>query len=186
VVDTSIVNVALTDIQAALGASLTEVSWVVSSYAVANVIILPMAAWLGPAVRQEAIFHLRATDPNVGAAIRMAARKRRPEESSDEELRQLLEQMEALRSIEYRQRLEALGVTVSMSRKGNCWDNAVAESFFATLKTELIHRRRWRNALEVRTALFEYIEVFYTRRRLHSSLDYRTPAAVEQEHLDAA
>lgn len=89
-------------------------------------------------------------------------------------------------SAEYRQRLKALGVTVSMSRTGNCWDNAVAESFFATLKTELVHRRRWRNALELRNALFEYIEVFYNRRRLHSSLDYRTPAAVEQEYLDAA
>jgi transposase InsO family protein len=73
-----------------------------------------------------------------------------------------------------------------MSRTGNCWDNAVAESFFATLKTELVHRRRWRNALELRHALFEYIEVFYNRRRLHSSLDYKTPAAVEQEFLDAA
>lgn len=89
-------------------------------------------------------------------------------------------------SAEYRQRLEALGVTVSMSRTGNCWDNAVAESFFATLKNELVHRRRWRSTLELRAALFEYIEVFYNRRRLHSSLAYRTPAAVEQEYVDAA
>ena len=89
-------------------------------------------------------------------------------------------------STEYRERLRSLGITVSMSRKGNCWDNAVAESFFATLKTELVHRRRWRNALELRTALFEYIEVFYNRRRLHSSLDYKTPAAVDQEYRDAA
>lgn len=89
-------------------------------------------------------------------------------------------------SAEYRQQLQGLGVTVSMSRTGNCWDNAVAESFFATLKNELVHRRRWRSVLELRTALFEYIEVFYNRRRLHSSLDYRTPAAVEQEYLDAA
>jgi len=89
-------------------------------------------------------------------------------------------------SAEYRAQLQTLGVTVSMSRKGNCWDNAVAESFFATLKTELVHRRRWRNALELRAALFEYIEVFYNRRRLHSSLDYKTPAAVEQEYLDVA
>jgi putative transposase len=89
-------------------------------------------------------------------------------------------------SAEYRERLARLGVTVSMSRKGNCWDNAVAESFFATLKSELIHRRRWRDALEVRTALFEYIEVFYNRRRLHSSNDYKTPADVEQEYVDAA
>lgn len=89
-------------------------------------------------------------------------------------------------SVEYRQRLDALGVTVSMSRKGNCWDNAVAESFFASLKSELVHRRAWRNILELRSALFEYIEVFYNRRRLHSSLDYNTPASVEQQYFDAA
>ena len=89
-------------------------------------------------------------------------------------------------SAEYRSRLARLGVTVSMSRTGNCWDNAVAESFFATLKSELIHRRRWRSIVELRQALFEYIEVFYNRRRLHSTLDYKTPAAVEQEYLDAA
>jgi putative transposase len=87
---------------------------------------------------------------------------------------------------EYRGRLQQLGITVSMSRTGNCWDNAVAESFFATLKNELIHRRSWRTITDVRTALFEYIEVFYNRRRLHSSLNYRTPAAVEEEFLDAA
>jgi transposase InsO family protein len=84
-------------------------------------------------------------------------------------------------SAAYREMLAQLGITVSMSRKGNCWDNAVAESFFATLKTELVYRRRWRNRLELRTALFEYIEVFYNRRRLHSSLDYQTPAQVEEK-----
>jgi putative transposase len=89
-------------------------------------------------------------------------------------------------SFEYRQRLAALGITVSMSRKGNCWDNAVAESFFATLKNELIYRRRWRTHHELRTALFEYIEVFYNRRRLHSTLDYRTPAEVEDAYAEAA
>lgn len=89
-------------------------------------------------------------------------------------------------SIEYRARLAALGITTSMSRKGNCWDNAVAESFFSTLKSELVGRRPWRNLLELRTALFEYIEVFYNRRRLHSSLDYKTPAAFEEEFLAAA
>jgi putative transposase len=79
----------------------------------------------------------------------------------------------------YRAVLAELGVTVSMSRKGNCWDNAVAESFFATLKNELVHTRSWPNRLELRAKLFEYIEVFYNRRRLHSSLDYQTPAEVE-------
>lgn len=82
----------------------------------------------------------------------------------------------------YRDELDALGVVVSMSRKGNCWDNAVAESFFATMKRELVHGRRWSNRLELRTALFEYIEVFYNRRRLHSSIGYKTPAEVEQAY----
>jgi putative transposase len=82
-------------------------------------------------------------------------------------------------SAEYRAALAEFGVTVSMSRKGNCWDNAVAESFFATLKKELVHTRSWRSRLAVRTELFEYIEVFYNRRRLHSALDYQTPAEVD-------
>ena len=89
-------------------------------------------------------------------------------------------------STEYRDALRQLAITVSMSRKGNCWDNAVAESFFATLKTELVYRRRWRNRIELRTAVFEYIEVFYNRRRLHSSLDYQTPAEVDESYAEAA
>jgi putative transposase len=86
----------------------------------------------------------------------------------------------------YRDALAEHGIHVSMSRKGNCWDNAVAESFFASLKNELIHRRRWRSRTEVRNAVFEYIEAFYNRRRLHSSLNYRTPAEVEQDYDQAA
>ena len=86
----------------------------------------------------------------------------------------------------YRSRLAHEGITVSMSRKGNCWDNAVAESFFATLKNELIHRRSWTSRLELRSALFEYLEIFYNRRRLHSSINYKTPAQFEQDFADAA
>lgn len=82
----------------------------------------------------------------------------------------------------YRQELAAAGITASMSRVGNCWDNAVAESFFATLKTELVERHRWTGRLALRTALFDYIEVFYNRRRLHSAIAYKTPAQVETEH----
>jgi len=90
-------------------------------------------------------------------------------------------------STEYRTELERLGITASMSRKGNCWDNAVAESFFATLKVELIDRRVWTSQLELRAALFDYIETFYNRRRLHSSIGYKTPAQIEREHeLDCA
>jgi putative transposase len=89
-------------------------------------------------------------------------------------------------SVEYRKRLRELDVTVSMSRIGNCWDNAVAESFFATLKNELIHRRSWPNRHELRNALFQYIDAFYNTRRLHSSLDYKTPADFEKQHLEQA
>jgi putative transposase len=73
-----------------------------------------------------------------------------------------------------------------MSRRGNCWDNAVAESFFATLKSDLVRHKMWRDAAELRAALFEYIEIFYNRQRLHSSLGYRTPAAVEAAFQQAA
>jgi transposase InsO family protein len=86
----------------------------------------------------------------------------------------------------YRSRLSDLGISVSMSRKGNCWDNAVAESFFASLKNELIHRRSWSSRLELRSALFEYLEVFYNRRRLHSFLDYKSPTQFEQDFAAAA
>ncbi len=69
-----------------------------------------------------------------------------------------------------------------MSRKGNCWHNAVAESFFATLKAELVHTRSWASRVELRAEVFEYIEVFYNRQRLHSTLDYKTPAQAESDY----
>ena len=78
--------------------------------------------------------------------------------------------------------LHSHGITVSMSRRGNCWDNAVAESFFATLKTELIYDRIWQSRAEIRAAIFEYIEVFYNRQRLHSTLGYKTPHEIETQH----
>ena len=66
-----------------------------------------------------------------------------------------------------------------MSRRGNCWDNAVAESFFATLKVELVHDAAWATRAAARTALFEYLEVFYNGRRRHSALGYLSPRAFE-------
>ena len=89
-------------------------------------------------------------------------------------------------SVQHREVLAERGITVSMSRRGQCWDNAVAESFFATLKNELVYRRRWATRSDLRNAVFEYIEVFYNRRRLHSSLGYDTPAAVEDRYFAAA
>lgn len=81
--------------------------------------------------------------------------------------------------------LAAHGIDVSMSRKGDCWDNAVAESFFATLKVELVHRRSWPSRHEVRSAVFEHIDVFYNHRRLHSTLHYKTPAQIGPEYHSA-
>ena len=76
----------------------------------------------------------------------------------------------------YRALLKRYGIIQSMSRKGNCLDNAPMESFFSSLKTELVHRTRFRTRKEAKTALFEYIEIFYNRQRRHSSIAYRTPA----------
>jgi putative transposase len=89
-------------------------------------------------------------------------------------------------SAEYRRELAARGIDVSMSRRGNCWDNAVAESFFATLKSELVSRRDWNSRIELREALFEYLDGFYNHHRLHSTLNYKTPAEVERDFVLAA
>src|SRR5918992_4640088 len=76
----------------------------------------------------------------------------------------------------YRAVLERHGLQQSMSRRGNCLDNAPMESFFASLKTERVHQAQFRTRAEAKAAVFEYIEVFYNRQRLHSALGYRTPA----------
>jgi putative transposase len=76
----------------------------------------------------------------------------------------------------YRQVLERHGIKQSMSRKGNCLDNAPMESFFASLKKEHVHHVHFRTRAEARAAVFEYVEIFYNRQRLHSALGYRTPA----------
>lgn len=68
-----------------------------------------------------------------------------------------------------------------MSRKGNCLDNAPMESFFSSLKTELVHRTRFTTRREARAALFEYIKIFYNRQRRHSSIGYRTPAQARMD-----
>jgi len=81
---------------------------------------------------------------------------------------------------QYRLKLDELAIQISMSRKGNCWDNSFAESLFATLKKELVYRRRFRSKEEAKRAIFEYIEVWYNRRRLHSSIGYKTPIQFEE------
>jgi len=81
----------------------------------------------------------------------------------------------------YRRQLTQAGFTLSMSRPGNCWDNAVVESFFATLTKELLIEGPFPTRDEARQAVFEFIEVWYNRRRRHSALGYRTPAEYAQE-----
>jgi len=84
-------------------------------------------------------------------------------------------------SADYRQLLQNHQMLASMSAAGNCYDNASMESFFSTLKTELIHRQPWLTPAEVNGALFDYVETFYNRRRLHSALDYQSPAEFEEQ-----
>lgn len=81
----------------------------------------------------------------------------------------------------FRKLLKNNGFIQSMSRKGNCYDNAVAETFFHTLKTELIKREKYKTREEARRSIFEYIEIFYNRKRLHSAIGYLSP--VEYENL---
>ena len=74
------------------------------------------------------------------------------------------------------------GIIQSMSRKGDCWDNAVAESFFHTLKTELTNHCQFNNQQEAKNVIFEYIEVFYNRIRIHSANNYLAPVEFEEMH----
>jgi putative transposase len=82
---------------------------------------------------------------------------------------------------DYQTALGRQGIVGSMSRRGDCWDNAVAESFFATLKVELVHEALWPTRAAARTALFDYIEVFYNQQRRHSSLGFLSPLAFERQ-----
>ena len=85
-------------------------------------------------------------------------------------------------SAEYQSQLRTHGMICSMSRKGDCWDNAVAESFFSTLKAELVHRTDYVSRSQAQASVFEYIEAFYNRRRRHSALGFTSPV----EHEAAA
>jgi transposase InsO family protein len=117
--------------------------------------------------------HLRAELPI--AALRMALAHRRPAggllHHSDRGVQYASDAYQSL--------LARRGIEPSMSRKGDRWDNAVAESFFSTLKRELVHHERYADHNEARRSLFAYIEVFYNRRRRHSTLGYRSPAEYE-------
>jgi putative transposase len=111
----------------------------------------------------------------AGDALRMALQQRRPAEGllhhSDRGVQYASE--------DYQRLLTGHGMEVSMSGKGDCWDNAVMESFWATLKTELVHQERYQTRVQAEASIFEYIEVFYNRKRLHSSLGYVSPESFE-------
>ncbi|APC07632.1 IS3 family transposase [Neomoorella thermoacetica] len=85
-------------------------------------------------------------------------------------------------SSDYQQLLRQYGFICSMSRKGDCWDNSPMESFFKTLKTELVYHHRFKTRAEAKLEIFEYIEVFYNRFRLHSALGYETPEEFEKNY----
>jgi putative transposase len=89
-------------------------------------------------------------------------------------------------SAAYAQYCVSIGVRRSMGRTGVCWDHAAAESFFATLKNEMYYRRRFATRARARFAVAEYIEVFYNRKRMHSTIGYRTPAQALADHTNAA
>ena len=123
--------------------------------------------------------HLRAE--LVTDALQMALAQRRPERG----LIWHSDQGAQFVSLAFGQQARAAGIAQSMGSKGDCYDNAVAESFFATLKKELINRRSWPSKAELRTEVFDYIEVFYNRERRHSTLGQRSPADYEKLPLPA-
>jgi putative transposase len=118
----------------------------------------------------------RMTWSLVGRAFEMAWEKRKPEPG----LLHHSDRGSQYACDDYQDLLKSFQVVTSMSRKGNCWDNAVAESFFHTLKTELVNDENYQTRWEAKRSIFEYIEVFYNRRRLHSHLDYQSPEAYEK------
>ena len=84
-------------------------------------------------------------------------------------------------SDKFRYKLGEIGITPSMSRSGNVYDNAVAESFYHTLKVELVHREKYQTREEARRSISEFIEQFYNSTRLHSSLGYKSPIEFERQ-----
>ena len=111
-------------------------------------------------------------------ALEMAVARRRPEPG----LIHHSDQGSQYVSLAFGQAARDAGISRSMGSKGDCLDNAVAESFFATLKKELVHRRSWPTRRELTSEVFEYIEAFYNRVRRHSTLGMLAPAGVREQH----
>lgn len=119
--------------------------------------------------------HGQMTERLVLDALNMAVLSRRPAGS----LIHHSDQGSQYQSHLFRSKLKEYGIQISMSRRGNCWDNAVVESFFKTAKAELQNDARFSSREVARSELFEYIEVFYNRKRMHSTLGYLSPAQFE-------
>lgn len=113
----------------------------------------------------------------VMAALRMALLKRRPRQS----LIVHSDRGSQFASAAYRHLLAQHGLVASMSRPGHCYDNAFIESFWSSLKYEVVYHQRFASFAQARTGIFHYIETFYNRTRLHSSLAYRSPIAFESQ-----
>jgi transposase InsO family protein len=111
----------------------------------------------------------------VAESLAMAIKRRRPSKG----LIHHSDRGSTYASEAYRELLYRHGMLSSMSRKRDCWDNAVAESFFSNLKNELTYWKTFSNREQARKAIFEYIEVFYNRQRMHQTLDYLTPEEAE-------
>lgn len=117
----------------------------------------------------------------VEVALRMALARRTIPQSAN--LIQHTDRGSQYTADDYLALLKEHGIQVSMSDKGNPYDNAMMESFFSTLRAELTDLERFATRTAARTAVFEFIEVFYNRQRLHSSLGYHSPLAFETAHL---
>lgn len=123
--------------------------------------------------------HMRAT--LVNDALIMAIWKRKPKKG----LLWHTDRGSQYASDSHRKLLKQHGIIQSMSRKGNCWDNAVSESFFHTLKTECVNHENYATREAARKSIFDYIEVFYNRQRLHSNNGYLSPVEFERQHKAA-
>ena len=119
--------------------------------------------------------HMRTELPL--AALTMAIQRQRPQPG----LIHHSDRGSQYASGDYQKALIAADITPSMSRKGNCWDNAPMESFFHTLKTELVHHKNYATKEDAKRDLFQYIEGFYNRQRIHSAIGYLTPEQMEQK-----
>jgi putative transposase len=119
---------------------------------------------------------VRMTSRLVVEALRMAVQRRLP----DADLLAHSDRGSQYASDHYQRLLAQHGITCSMSRRADCWDNSPMESFFASLKKELVHHEDYQTREEAQASIFEYIEVFYNRKRRHSTLGFKSPAEYEQ------